>query len=218
MQWPPTPGGHCASWTPPNRTFDPVLDRCPTPMSPAWHFELKITASTIGPNSHSAPARGTRAGGSPRITRPRTHPERSQSVAPVRLHLHVSTMHLGSARSKVFGRARRLGNEAGSPERGCMRRSGPRANCSNGPLALLRARRHAERVIMAVVHAQCEGTVVVHLTRTLTCSDPICAETTSGRHVTDSHSRFVACTDTLGAACPICAGPDESEDAFRPSA
>ena len=54
----------------------------------------------------------------------------------------------------------------------------------------------------------CDGTVIIHLDRAVTCTDPMCDAPSYGMGaVLDRHGWFVACTTTLGSECPICRSP-----------
>jgi len=51
----------------------------------------------------------------------------------------------------------------------------------------------------------CNGTVIIHSGRLVTCTDPICQAASHGMAaVLDRHCWFVSCRDTLGSECPIC--------------
>jgi len=51
----------------------------------------------------------------------------------------------------------------------------------------------------------CTGTIIIHLGRMVTCTDPMCNAASSGiAAVLDQHCWFVSCAKTLGSECPIC--------------
>jgi len=58
---------------------------------------------------------------------------------------------------------------------------------------------------MEVETTFCDGTVIIHLNRVVTCSDPMCDAANHGMEaILNRHSWFVSCPKTLGSECPIC--------------
>jgi hypothetical protein len=54
----------------------------------------------------------------------------------------------------------------------------------------------------------CDGTVIIHANRAVTCSNLECDAASGGiGAVLNRHCRFVSCMTTLGRACPICGPP-----------
>jgi hypothetical protein len=54
----------------------------------------------------------------------------------------------------------------------------------------------------------CNGMVIIHVDRVVTCTDPMCEAALGGMGaVLDQHSWFVSCAKTLGPECPICHSP-----------
>jgi hypothetical protein len=61
---------------------------------------------------------------------------------------------------------------------------------------------------MEVIGPLCDGMVIIHVDRVVTCSNPRCDAALFGiGAVLDRHGWFVACTTTLGSECPICRSP-----------
>jgi DNA-binding CsgD family transcriptional regulator len=58
----------------------------------------------------------------------------------------------------------------------------------------------------------CEGTVVVHRTKTLTCTNAECAVVVNPRAALASHTWFVPCSETLGEACTRCHDDADTAD------
>jgi hypothetical protein len=78
-----------------------------------------------------------------------------------------------------------------------------------GRLSVLRTLPGADKhETMGVEHQVCDGTVIVHVNRAVTCSNPECDAASSGvGAVLNRHGRFVAGMNTLGPECPICHSP-----------
>jgi hypothetical protein len=50
----------------------------------------------------------------------------------------------------------------------------------------------------------CDGTVIVHLDRSATCTNAGCDEPGTTTALTERHDWFVPCTESLAGACPRC--------------
>jgi hypothetical protein len=62
----------------------------------------------------------------------------------------------------------------------------------------------------------CDGTVIIHVNKVLTCSNPMCDAALYGMGaVLDRHSWFVSCLHSLGSECPICLSSRDSEHVDR---
>jgi hypothetical protein len=61
---------------------------------------------------------------------------------------------------------------------------------------------------MGVEPILCRGSVIIHLNRVVTCTDPTCDAAAHGIGVVlDRHDWFVSCSTTLGYQCPLCYPP-----------
>jgi len=59
-------------------------------------------------------------------------------------------------------------------------------------------------VMDGMVTVTCNGTVIVHRDRTMTCTELPCPQETGIGYWLNLHSAFMPCSTTLGEGCPIC--------------
>jgi hypothetical protein len=52
--------------------------------------------------------------------------------------------------------------------------------------------------------AACDGVIIVHVDRTITCTNPDCDVVDSVLDLFDRHCWFIPCAETLGSRCPTC--------------